>query len=268
MSAPSTGSGDGELHLTVLGDEGPSIVFCHGLFGQGRNWTTVAKALADRHRVTLVDMPNHGRSDWTDTFSYVQMAESLASALPASDSGHVVVGHSMGGKTAMCLALLRPDLVQRLAVVDISPVAYEGPSGFDDYVRAMRSLDLDTLSGRQAADAGMQELVPNPTIRSFLLQNLRRDGDGWRWQMNLDLLGDHLDDLAGWPELDRPPYDGPVMWLAGAESDYVTDAYAPAMRRLFPQVRLVTVKKAGHWVHSEQPDTFITAIRMFADADR
>ena len=108
--------------------------------------------------------------------------------------------------------------------------------------------------------------MPEPAIRGFLLQNLRRDhppAGGWRWQMNLALLGDHLADMGGWPDLDAEPYPGPVLWLAGAESRYVRPEYAPAMRALFPRVQLVTVKDAGHWLHSDQPEVFLAIMRRF-----
>jgi esterase len=148
-------------------------------------------------------------------------------------------------------------------VVDIAPVRYAGLSSFADYVRGMRALDLDALDGRATADRELTASVPDPVVRSFLLQNLRREGSGWRWQMNLQLLGDRLDDLADWPDLHAEPYPGPTLWLAGAESGYVTAENAPAMRALFPRVQLVTVKKAGHWVHAEQPEVFVSALRKF-----
>jgi esterase len=253
------------LHSTQVGSSGPRIAFCHGLFGQGKNWTSIARALAPDYRSTLIDLPDHGRSGWTDEVSYPAMADAVGDLLESSAPGEpfTVVGHSMGGKVAMALALLRPELVQRLCVVDISPVHYARLSSFADYVRGMRSLDLERLPDRAAAEEGLRAEVPDPVVRSFLLQNLRREGQGWRWQMNLQLLGDHLDDLADWPTLDVAPYPGPTLWLAGVESDYITPAYAPAMRALFPRVQLVRVKGAGHWVHSERPEVFLAALRNF-----
>ena len=260
-SAPASS----HLHSTELGTSGPRVAFLHGLFGQGKNWTAIAKALSDDFRVTLVDLPNHGRSGWTDRFSYPEMADAVAALLAGQAAGEQVsvVGHSMGGKVAMALALLHPDLVQRLCVVDVAPVSYPTVSGFAPYVEGMRALDLDNLPSRASADAALQPWVKNATVQSFLLQNLRRDGAGWRWQMNLKLLGDHLDELGRWPELAVPPYTGPTLWLAGADSDYVTDDYAPAMRALFPKARLSRVKRAGHWLHSEQPEVFLAALRRF-----
>ena len=253
------------LHTTELGDHGSRLVLCHGLFGQGRNWTQIAKAFAEDHRVTLVDLPHHGRSDWADRFSYLDMADQVAELLDADDPV-TLVGHSMGGKAAMVLALLHPDLVGRLCVVDVAPVAYAHGSEFRGYVEAMQRMDLGALEGRDDADEALAPAVPSPGVRAFLLQNLRRDGGGWRWQANLEVLGRDLDAVAGWPADDLvgcAPYDGPVLWVAGADSDYVTDEYAEEMERLFPRVRRVTVKGAGHWVHSEQPAVFVEVLRRF-----
>jgi pimeloyl-ACP methyl ester carboxylesterase len=253
------------LFTRTLGESGPRLVFCHGLFGQGRNWTQIAKAFADDHRVTLVDLPDHGRSPWTNHFSYVEMAEELAGALTGDDPV-ALVGHSMGGKTAMLTALAHPELVERLCVVDVAPVEYSAASDFERYVAAMRGLDLAALSSREDADLAMTEAAPNPVVRSFLLQNLRREHDGWRWQMNLEVLGDGLGDLRGWPAGaadELPAYEGPVLWVAGRDSPYIRDEHAPTMERHFPKVRRVTVKGAGHWVHSEQPAVFIEVLRRF-----
>lgn len=254
------------LHVTELGEHGSRVLFCHGLFGQGRNWTTVAKALADSHRVTLVDMPNHGRSSWTEHLDLADAADIVA-GLVDSDDPVALVGHSMGGKIAMLLALRHPELVERLAVVDIAPVTYTSGTEFSGYIAAMRAMDLDALHNRDDADAALRDAVPNPTVRSFLLQNLRRDGDGWSWQPNLQLLGDELDAITGWPELDGvAPYGGPVLWVAGERSGYVKDEYVVAMDRLFPRNRRVTVKGAGHWVHSERPEVFIEVMKRFLAA--
>ncbi|WP_028637579.1 alpha/beta fold hydrolase [Nocardioides sp. URHA0032] len=256
------------LHTTTLGESGPLVAFCHGLFGQGKNWRTIAKAVAEDHRVLLVDMPNHGRSQWTDRFDYVDTADRVASMFSADDPV-ALVGHSMGGKAAMVLALRHPELVDRLCVVDVSPVDYESGSEFAGYIAAMQALDLGTLRHRRDADAALVDAVPNPTVRSFLLQNLRRDDDGWSWQPNLDLLGRDLATLGGWPEealAGHPPYQGRTLWIAGAKSAYVGDEYAAEMDRWFPRNRRVTIKGAGHWVHSEQPEVFTDVLRQFLAA--
>jgi len=262
------------LHTTSYGESGSRVVFLHGLFGQGRNWTTPARAIAGRHRVTLVDLPDHGRSEWTERLDYVEMADTVAELLEslggASDPVDLV-GHSMGGKTAMLAALRHPSLVARLMVVDIAPVAYASASEFARYVSALQGLDLARLRDRDEADAQLATAVPSETVRSFLLQNLRRaklpDGsDGWAWQPNLAVIGRDLGALSGWPAEAAgavPPYAGPTLWVAGERSDYIRPEYDGAMRALFPHYRKVTVKGAGHWVHSEQPETFLQILRTF-----
>jgi pimeloyl-ACP methyl ester carboxylesterase len=261
------------LHTTELGERGSRVVFCHGLFGQGKNWSNVAKAIAEDHRVSLVDMPNHGRSPWTDAFDYPAMADAVAGLL-SEDEPVALVGHSMGGKAAMVLALRYPGLVERLCVVDVAPAAYRHGDEFTGYVEAMRGLDLGSLSRRSEADEAMASAVPDPTIRAFLLQNLRRETseqgeESWRWQVNLDALGAHLDDLGAWPGKlleDAAAYEGPVLWLRGEASGYVRDEHAPAMDALFPRNRRVTIKNAGHWLHSEQPQVFVEVLRVFLES--
>jgi pimeloyl-ACP methyl ester carboxylesterase len=241
-------------------------VFCHGLFGQGRNWTTVAKALGSDHEVLLLDLPHHGRSPWADHFDYLEMADQVAAELP--DDPVTLVGHSMGGKLAMVLALRHPDRVARLCVVDVAPVDYGHGSEFAGYIEAMRGLDLEALSSRAEADEALSEAVPSDTVRGFLLQNLRRDSDGWHWQPNLEVLGEELTEVTGWPGDrlgDVQPFEGPVLWVAGGDSDYVKPEYAEQMDRLFPTNRRVTVKGAGHWVHSQQPEVFVEVLRRFVD---
>jgi pimeloyl-ACP methyl ester carboxylesterase len=258
------------LHTTVLGDspeQGSTVAFCHGLFGQGKNWTQVAKALSADHRVLLLDMPNHGRSAWTETFDYVELADLVAAELEPH-APVALVGHSMGGKIAMCLALRHPELVERLVVVDVAPVAYPSAREFVGYIETMRSMDLAALERRDQAEEALREAVPNRVVRSFLLQNLRRTDDGWHWQLNLDLLGEHMDGLTGWPadKLGDASYDGPVLWVGGARSDYISDEHAVEMDRRFPRNRRVLIKGAGHWVHSEQPEVFLEVLRRFLPA--
>src|SRR4051794_11077297 len=255
------------LHTTELGESGSRVVFCHGLFGQGRNFTAIGKQLADRHRVTLVDMPDHGRSPWSDHFDYLSSADQVADLLTADDPV-ALVGHSMGGKIAMLVALRHPELVERLVVVDVAPVPYDHATEFDGYITAMRGVDLDGLERRSQADDALREAVPDPTVRGFLLQSLRHERDQWRWLLNLELLGRDLDAITDWPEAElagTPPYDGPVLWVGGANSDYTHDDHVEAMDRWFPRNRRVTIKGAGHWVHSEQPEVFVEVLKRFLD---
>jgi pimeloyl-ACP methyl ester carboxylesterase len=276
---PENAVADERLAVRTLGESGPRVVFVHGLFGQGKNWTTIAKGLADSHRVTLIDLPNHGHSPWTDRVDYLDMAELVATELEQLGEPVTLVGHSMGGKVAMQLALRRPELLRALVVVDIAPVSYpptggrtddpdEEASPFGAYIEAMRALDLDQLTTRDEADAALRDVIPSRMVRSFLLQSLVREGlgtdGGWRWRLNLELLDRDLGELRGFPA--PPPgavFEGPVLWIAGANSTYVLDEDRPHMDALFPATRLVRIKKAGHWVHSEQPEVFLETLRRF-----
>ena len=267
------------LAARTVGEAGPRVVFVHGLFGQGKNWTTIAKGLADRHRVTLLDLPNHGHSPWTDRVDYLDMADLVAAELAEFGEPVTLVGHSMGGKVAMQLALRRPELLRALVVVDVAPVDYpesggrtddldEESSPFADYIAAMRTIDLETLQTRDDADHALRGAVPSRMVRSFLLQSLQREGThGWRWRLNLPALARDLGQLRGFPE--PPPgatFEGPVLWVAGANSHYVLPRDRERMDALFPATRLVRIKNAGHWVHSEQPEVFLETMRRFLGA--
>ncbi len=260
------------LHHTALGSTGSRVVFLHGLFGQGKNWTGVAKQVAERHRVLLLDLPHHGRSPWPGRFDFAEAADDVLATIDevaGADEPFTVVGHSLGGKVAMMLTLRHPDRVERLCVADISPVSYPEGREFPGYFAALRGLDLAQVRQRADAERMLERAVPDPVIRSFLLQNLRRDSSalqGWSWQVNLDVLARDLPVISGWPEAElagTAPYDGPVLWLAGGNSSYVLTAYEPAMDRWFPRNRKVTFKDTGHWLHSEKPDLFVQVLRRF-----
>ncbi len=263
-----------QLHTTTIGSGSETVVWCHGVFGQGKNFTRVAKDLVaddpQRWRCVLVDLPNHGRSPWTDEISYPQMAASVAEVIAEASPGSPVhlLGHSMGGKVVMRTALDFPDLLRSLVVVDMAPVVSPLNLRFDPLTRAMKALDLDSLSTRREAEAQMSVGVPDPAIRQFLLQNLRHDvaaapGQQWHWQMNLDLLADQMDRVADWPDTAGRHWDGPVLWISGEDSDYVHAEYQPAMTALFPRAQRVRVKNSGHWVHADQPEVFVQVLRHF-----
>lgn len=252
-------------HFVEGGDE--RIVFLHGLMGQGRNFRTVAGDLQDYASSLLVDLPNHGASEHTEEFDYREMARAVEATVRETwpEGAANVVGHSMGGKVAMAVALLFPEMVDRLVVVDISPVNSENASEFSHLLGSLQALELDSMERRQEVDEALAEQVPDYTTRAFLLQNLTRtEGDRWSWKANLPMLLENLPVVMGFPEeLRERQFDGPVLWIAGGDSDYVQEEYRPAMEELFPKVRLVTVKGAGHWVHSEKPEVFHQTLRNF-----
>ena len=247
--------------------EGPDrAVFLHGLFGRGKNFTTAAKAIGETHTSTLVDLPNHGESPWTEDFSYVDMADAVADSLrsgAAADGPVDLIGHSMGGKTAMVLALRHPDLIDRLVIVDISPVGSDNGGEFEQLLGSLAALDLGALASRTDADEALQDPIPSRGTRGFLLQNLRSTDSGYSWQPNLDLLYASLPTIGGFPDMSGREFTGSTLWVGGSESGYITEEAEPVMRELFPKVRQITVKGAGHWVHSEKPEEFAAILRSF-----
>ncbi|WP_017791957.1 alpha/beta fold hydrolase [Leucobacter salsicius] len=257
------------LHAVETGpaDAPHRVVFLHGLFGRGKNFTRVAAGLEPEALSLLIDLPNHGQSGWTEHFSYPELADLVAAHLrdDFAAAGPVdVVGHSMGGKVAMLLALRHPELVRRLAVIDIAPAAADGGRGeFQHLLGSLASVDLNVIERRADAGAALKELIPNDGVRGFLLQNLRRDGDAFAWEPNLAMLRAELETVMGFPDTAGASFTGPVLWLGGELSGYVTDADEPTMRALFPKTRRMTMKGAGHWVHSEKPAETIGVLRAF-----
>lgn len=259
------------LFTHLIGQGRPRFAFLHGLFGQGRNWALIAKGLADDGPSLLVDLPNHGRSPWTDEFSYIDMADAVATELDQQLGRHgnlVLVGHSMGGKTAMVLALRRPDLVRGLVVVDIAPDDSSHGYGFGRLISTLRNLDLAQFASREQADAALVASIPDAGTRAFLLQNLHRTRDGFGWHPNLDLFARDLPRISGFPGELTGQYPGPVLWLRGGDSGYVRDEHIPAMTHWFPHHELVTVQGAGHWTHTDAPDAVVAAIHDFVQRHR
>ncbi len=255
--------------LTVTRHGTPSaaskLLIVHGLFGSGRNWGAIARRLSDRGEVLAVDMRNHAGSFWSAVHDYPAMAADLATLIEAEGEPMDVLGHSMGGKAAMLLALTRPELVQRLVVADIAPVAY-GHSQ-NHLIAAMRAMDLSGLQSRAEADRRLSLSIPDPQVRAFLLQSLDLRADPPVWRLNLDALEQQMDIITGWvDDAALGPFDGPVLMLAGALSDYVRPEARPAIRRLFPQARQAKIPGAGHWLHAEKPREFEAAARVFLSA--
>jgi pimeloyl-ACP methyl ester carboxylesterase len=256
------------LSFTIVGSGRPRFAFLHGLFGRGRNWTQIAQGLAAQgHASVLFDLPNHGASAWTDTFSYAQMAAALARDIEyrISDAPLVLVGHSMGGKVAMLTALTHPQLFAGLAVVDVAPTDSAQVSSFGPYIEAMRSIDLASLNSKAEAEKQLAERVPNPAVRKFLLTNLR-ERSGWHWQPNLELLRASLPELASWPEVGALTYPGPTSWIVGEHSAYYHPEDLALMRRYFPAAEEVVIPGAGHWVHADNPLAVIAAIAELSAA--
>lgn len=259
------------LHDQRVGTGERRVVFLHGLFGRGKNFASIAKGLGPDFTSLLVDLPDHGRSGWTEGFDYARVADDVAAHLRADfaqDGPVAVVGHSMGGKVAMQLALRHPELVSRLVVVDIAPAGAQGPEAesrgnFPHLLDSLARLDLAELGTRAEAEERLRGPIPEEATRAFLLQNLKRRGTTFFWEPHLTMLRRELPAIMGWPDPGEAVYDGPVLWISGSESDYVHPEDVPTMRRLFPRVRRLSIKGAGHWVHADRPEQMVEALRAF-----
>jgi esterase len=251
-----------ELAANEFGS-GPPVAILHGLFGSGRNWRSVAQHLAARHRVLTFDLRNHGASPWAEGMSYREMVEDLRASLAGRGVEHAaLLGHSMGGKFAMVMALLHPGEVDRLVIVDIAPVA--NPPNLLPYVRAMRAVDLRGVKRRAEVDVALAGAVADPAERAFLLQNLVIDENGARWRLNLESIERDFSEILGFPDLPAgTAYRGPALFIAGARSHYIQPDDEPEIRRLFPEARIMPIEGAGHWVHAEQPQAFLQTVGPF-----
>lgn len=252
-----------KLHHVSSGPSGGlPVLLVHGLFGQGRNLGAQARRLAETRPVVTVDLRNHGESPHDADASYDALAADLAELVVHLGVQADIVGHSMGGKAAMVLALTQPQLVRRLVVMDIAPVAYSHDQ--TPHIDAMEALDLSGITRRSQADQALAQHVEDRGVRAFLLQSLDLKSDPPAWRLNLQALRGAMGQIVGWPEgLPQGSFSGKVMALRGARSDYVTEAGEAALRRFFPQVRIVTLKDAGHWLHADAPEAVADTLVAF-----
>jgi len=252
-----------ELAYQDIG-EGYPVVILHGLFGAAKNWNSIAKQMARKYRILTVDLRNHGSSPWTDTMSYVEMAEDIVEFLDQRGLDKAaIVGHSMGGKVAMTAALKFPKRVDRLVVADMAPVKYPRMV-FKSYVEKLQSVDLSSVTKRSEVDPLISDVIESPAVRAFLLGNLENTSEGLRWMVNLDTLGREMETIGSVPAVRVDAnYQGDTLFVDGANSDYVQSSHHQLIRHLFPKVEFKTIADAGHWVHAEKPHDFMNALYDF-----
>ena len=248
---------------TLRMGQGSPVILLHGLFGAATNWGRVQRRLAADHLVLAMDARNHGASAHDPAFTYPAMAQDVLDTLDAEGIGPAaVLGHSMGGKIAMQLALIAPARVTRLVVADIAPVTY--PVHFAAMTAAMLALPLRPGLTRVQADAALAPDAPDPSVRGFVLQNLRfgaTPDQPPRWRNGLAEIAAGLADIALWTG--QGVYPGPVLVLRGENSDYILPEHRPLFRAHFPQARFATLRGAGHWLHADAPEAFIATVQAF-----
>ncbi|MES2605809.1 MAG: alpha/beta fold hydrolase [Pseudomonadota bacterium] len=252
------------MQLNYKHHEGPGepLIVLHGLYGNQGNWAPQARQLAQDFNVFAFDARNHGQSPWADSMSLAAMAADVAETMQSLglSSAHLL-GHSMGGKTAMLLALTQPALVKTLSVVDIAPVPYTKAT--DHEIKALCGIELATITSRADADEKLSASIPQKFVRDFLLTNLQRAEDGsWRWRFNLPVLAASFRAITGWPAAPQN-YAGPTLFIKGERSNYILPEHQAATLQQFPNAQLKVVNGSGHWVHSEKPEAVLRLIRNF-----
>ena len=243
--------------------QGPAVILIHGLFGSLDNLGLLARALCEQFRVISVDLRNHGASPWNPAHDYPALAGDVAQFIRTHVGGPAaVLGHSMGGKAAMVVALESPDLVERLVVVDIAPAASR--TTLIDALRAMQQVPLAACTRRSEVEAALAASIADPAVRAFLVQNVTTGPNGLGWAVNLAALERNFSAIAGFPEMpDGCVYSRPTLFVVGERSDYVRPEHHCEIARLFPAATIEVVAGAGHWVHAEAPEAFLGVVSTF-----
>lgn len=247
-------------------DENLPVILLHGLFGSLENLGVVARALSDTWEVHALDLRNHGRSPHADSMSYPEMAEDVRAYMDRNGMNRAaIIGHSMGGKTGMQLALDAPDRVARLIVADIAPVDY--PRHHDAILEGLKGVDTQGLKSRSEADRALRPFIEEAGVRQFLLKNLAKsDEGGFTWRLNLDAIENCYDAILAGQEAGEP-YQGPMLLIKGGQSDYIQDHHRDKIARLFPNTVLRIIPGTGHWLHAEKPALFTTLCERFLSGE-
>jgi pimeloyl-ACP methyl ester carboxylesterase len=249
-----------QLYAREFG-QGSPVIILHGLFGFSDNWQTIAKGLAENHLVVTPDLRNHGRSPHVPTHSYPEMAEDIRAYMEAHWMfSAALIGHSMGGKVAMQLALDHPDMVERLVVVDMEPG--QATDNHRDIFKALFELDFSKIKTRTEADEFLVNRIPDLGTRQFLLKNITRLENGdFTWKMNLPVLWKNYASILA--PVTGEVFKKPVLFIRGGKSDYIRDEDIPGIMQLFPQARVITIEGAGHWVHADKPQELLQILKDF-----
>lgn len=250
------------LNFRSIG-HGPAIVLIHGLFGSLDNLMSTGRLLAEHYTVVSVDLRNHGESPRSHSMVLHDMAQDICDTMNHLGFGHfAMLGHSLGGKVAMATALLHSHRVKAIVVADIAPVTY-GATRHDDVFDALCALPLDHMKSRGEALAFMQHNLRDPAIAEFLLKGLRKLPDGgFQLRYNVPVLRADYLNIAQWPIADGC-YEGPVRFIKGSDSDYVTASHADAIKAHFPNASLRAIEGAGHWLHAQKPAAFNRLVEKF-----
>lgn len=252
-----------QLFSHELGSKGEEIVIIHGLFGSSDNWLSIARVLAQNYKVYLIDQRNHGKSPQSDEWDYMVMAQDLHEFIEQKQIKHpIILGHSMGGKTAMQYACTYfPSKIQKLIVADIAPKSY--PLHHQKILEGLQAIDLQHLQSRKQAEDILGQYVSDISTKAFLLKNLfRNEQNQWQWRINLPVIAEKIANV-GEGLLSNLHFDEPTLFVRGEKSDYILDEDFELIKYFFPNAQVETIAGAGHWLHAEKPEEFLRIIQEF-----
>jgi len=258
-----------ELFYRQSGETGEPLIILHGLYGSGDNWMSIARPLSENFRVYLVDQRNHGRSPHSEDMDYDLMAGDLLEFFNKHQIEKAnIIGHSMGGKTAMWFASKHPMKVNKLVVADIAPKSYEmtdSNAGVHKMIiSALKTVTPETAASRKEIESRLSDLLPNPQLVMFLLKNIERKNDGsYRWRINIKSIEKDLEKIMNGFSGLSTPVNVPALFLKGEESNYIKAKDLPRIKELFPDSQVITIPKAGHWLHAQQPELFTSKVLEF-----
>jgi len=242
--------------------EGKPIFILHGLFGMSDNWATIGKQLAEKYRVIMPDLRNHGNSFHHDDWDYDHMAKDILQLANHLNLGEfILIGHSMGGKVAMKFAQEHPDLLEKFIVIDIAPRYY--PVHHQTIIKALKSVNINQIKSRSEAENQLSQHIGEEGIRLFLMKNLGRNKEGFYWKFNLNVISENIENVG--EEIPPSTCVVPALFIRGSESEYINNNDTQEIKGIFSNSMVVTIKNAGHWVHADQPEALISTLTQFID---
>lgn len=243
--------------------EGQPFFILHGLFGQSDNWNTLAKQIADQgFAVYTVDQRNHGLSPHSDRWDYPSMSADLKELMEDLGTKQaILLGHSMGGKTAMQFALEHADFLDKLIVADMAPRYY--PPHHQAVLQGLHAINFNTITTRKEAEAILAQYIEDYGTKQFLLKNIYWKEDGQMdWRFNLEVISREIENVGKAIDADHR-CDIPSLFIRGEKSDYVQDSDILEIQEIFPRSYVETIKNSGHWIHAEQPAAFLKSVLDF-----
>lgn len=254
------------LNYKKYGERGRNVVILHGLLGTFDNWQSIANHLSSFCKVYSLDQRNHGRSPHTDEMNYELLAYDVINFLEFHQLKDVVlIGHSMGGKVAMLVALERPDLISTLVVVDIAPKNYKG--GHEVILEAMNNVPLHQTQSRKAIEDFVCQTIKSKAVVQFILKNLSRNTDNtFHWKCNLDSITKNYHLLMAFPEINTK-FHKSTYFIKGELSDYISENDVELCKQIFSLAKFITIKNATHWVHADNPKDFLNTVEHIINTD-